>query len=112
MLKDVPYGEHRIKLIKVSGYVIALAQVYSVTCAGLIKETAPADNEFYIEFVGDSICCGWGTVGTHDGEYTSQDGTMAYPLMLSSVLNVDYAVTALSGQGLMCGSPGMEKGYL
>lgn len=112
VLKDVPYGEHRIKLIKVTGYTLARAQLHSVRFAGLIKEIAPADNDLYIEFVGDSICCAWGTIGTKDGKYTGQDGTLAYPLRLAEALSADYSVTALSGQGLLCGDPGMIRGYL
>lgn len=112
VLKDIPRGEHRIKLIKVTGYTLARAQLHSVRFAGLIKESAPTDHDLYIEFVGDSICCGWGTIGTKDSQYTGQDGTLAYPLRLSEALNADYSVTALSGQGLLCGDPGMINGYL
>lgn len=112
VLKDVPAGEHRIKLIKVTGYTLARAQLLDVTFAGLIKETAPTDNNLYIEFVGDSICCAWGTIGERTGAYTDQDGTLAYPLIVSEALNADYSVTALSGQGLLCGNPGMKNGYL
>ena len=90
ILKDVPAGEHRIKLIKVTGYTIARAQILDVTFAGTIKETAPADKNLYIEFVGDSICCGWGTIGNKKGEYTDQDGTLAYPLMVAEALTKGY----------------------
>ena len=37
---------------------------------------------------------------------------MAYPYLVSQVLSADYAITALSGQGLLCGNPGVTKGYL
>lgn len=115
VLQNVPAGDHVIKLIKVTGYTIARAEVLDVTFAGTIKETAPADKELYIEFVGDSICCAWGTIGTKDGKYTGQDGTVAYPMMVADALDADYSVTALSGQGLVyCGAPNpnMQTGYL
>lgn len=115
VLRDVPTGEHVIKLIKVTGYTLSLAQVHDVTFAGTISETAPADKELYIEFLGDSISCGWGTIGTKDGKYTGQDGTVAYPLMVAEALNADYSVTALSGQGLIyCGAPNpnLQTGYM
>lgn len=115
VLRDVPTGEHVIKLIKVTGYTLSLAQVHDVTFAGTISETAPADKELYIEFLGDSISCGWGTIGTKDGKYTGQDGTVAYPLMVAEALNADYAVTALSGQGLVYyGAPNhnLQTGYM
>jgi hypothetical protein len=111
-LKDVPAGERRIKLIKVTGYTIARAQVHDMSFCGTISQYAPEPNELYIEFVGDSICCAWGTIGAHSGTYTDQDGTLAYPLLIADRLDADYSVTALSGQGLLCGNPGMTEGYL
>ena len=103
VLKAVPAGQHRIKLIKVSGHTISRAQVTEVRFAGSISPIAPKKNDLYIEFVGDSICCGWGTIGNHQGTYTDQDGTLAYPLKVAAALNADYSVTALSGQGLIFG---------
>ncbi len=111
VLKDVPAGEHRIRLVKVTGYTLARAQLLTVTFRGVVKKTAPADRELYIEFVGDSISCGWGNIGNHQGAYTDQDGTLAYPLMLAEALNADYSVTALSGKGLIYGNPEMTSGY-
>ncbi len=112
-LQDVPVGEHRIKVIKVTGYTIARAQIHYVEFCGTICEEAPEQNTMYIEFVGDSISCGWGNIGNHQGAYTDQDGTLAYPLMISDRLNADYAVTALSGQGLIYGpSCTVTEGYL
>lgn len=114
-LKKVPTGDITVRLIKVSGHTLARAQLYSVSYYGTLKETAPADNDLYIEFIGDSISCGWGVVGDHDGTYAAQDGTYAYPYLLSEELNADYSVTALSGQGLIyhgTGMPNMLNGYL
>jgi lysophospholipase L1-like esterase len=71
-----------------------------------------ADKDTYIEFVGDSITCGWGTIGEHKGVYTDQDGTYAYSYLLAKELDADYSMTALSGQGLLCGNPGVTNGYL
>ena len=112
-LKDIPVGTHRIKLIKITGYTLARAQVQNVSFCGTICETAPAKKDLYIEFVGDSICCAWGTIGNHQGTYTDQDGTLAYPLKIAERLSADYSVTALSGQGLIYGpSCSMAEGYL
>ena len=112
VLADIPTGVHNIKVIKVTGYTLARAQILSVNFAGSIKQDAPTDNELYIEYVGDSISCGWGTIGEHGGAYTDQDGTLAYPLIVSDRLSADYSVTALSGQGLCLGNPGVTDGYL
>ena len=112
VLADVPAGTHNIKVIKVTGYTLARAEFFRVNFAGSIQQTAPADNELYIEYVGDSISCGWGTIGAFGGAYTDQDATLAYPLMVSDRLGADWSVTALSGQGLCVGNPGVTRGYL
>ncbi len=111
-LKDIPYGRHTIRLIKVTGYTIATAQVLSVTLDGTIDPTAPADKDLHIEFLGDSISCGWGTIGGHTGAYTDQDGTLAYPYRVAEKLNADYSITALSGCGVIYGSLNFDKNYL
>ena len=112
-LKDLSSGEHTIRLIKVTGYTIATAQVSSITLNGTIDPVAPAKNDLYIEFLGDSISCGWGVIGNHDGGYASQDGTKAYPYRVAERLNADYSITALSGRGVIYGSDlNFDKNYL
>ena len=111
VLKDIPKGTHSIRVIKVTGYTLALAAFTSVKLTGIIAEEAPKDKELYIEFVGDSITCAWGTIGTFDGKYTSQDATLGYSYLLAEALDADYSLTALSGQGICCGTPGVPLGY-
>ena len=111
-LKDLSSGEHTIRLIKVTGYTLATAQVSSITLNGTIDPVAPAKNDLYIEFLGDSISCGWGVIGNHDGGYASQDGTKAYPYRVAERLNADYSITALSGCGVIYGSLNFDNNYL
>ena len=111
-LRNVPEGKHTLRLIKVTGYTLARAQLYSMTFAGEILEMPLDSSNLYIEYIGDSISCGWGTIGAHGGAYTDQDGSLAYPYLVSQALGADYAVTALSGQGLLVGNPGIPKGYI
>ncbi len=114
VLNDIPAGKHTIRVMKVTGYTLARAELTGVMFAGsmLTDVVDTADKDTYIEFVGDSITCGWGTIGEHTGAYTDQDGTYAYSYLLAKELDVDYSMTALSGQGLLCGNPGVTNGYL
>jgi len=111
-LTGLPTGVHTIRLIKVTGYTLSRAQIYSMSFCGSLL-TPPADNELFIEYVGDSISCGYGVLSenTNDGKYTAQDGSLGYPYRLAEALGADYTITALSGQGLLCGDPGVPKGY-
>ncbi len=114
-LKDVPSGEQTIRLIKVTGILLGNAQIYSVSYQGeILVDDAPADKDVYIEFLGDSISCGWGLVGPKDYTYTAQDGALAYPYLLSQRLNADYSILGLSGQGVIFHSdpnPNMTEAY-
>ena len=111
LIKDLPEETHNIRVIKVTGYTLAFAAFTSVKLTGVITEEAPADKDLYVEFVGDSITCAWGTIGTFDGKYTSQDATLGYSYLLAEALDADYSLTALSGQGICCGTPGVPLGY-
>ena len=110
-LKGLPEGEHTIRIVKATGYQLALAELVSVYLTGTVNETAPANKDLFIEFVGDSISCGWGLIGTHDGKYTSQDATLAYPYLLASALNADYSILGVSGQGIATGNPQIDNAY-
>lgn len=110
-LKNIPEGTHTIRLVKVSGYTLANVELKNVYLNGTVSETAPAEKDLFFEFIGDSMSCGWGVVGNHDGAYTDQDATLAYPYLVSDALNADYSVVALSGQGIIKGNPGIAHGY-
>ncbi len=113
VVPDLPVGVHTVRVVKVTGYTLARAHFFSLTFYGsLLTDQEPADRGLYVEFVGDSICCGWGTIGNHKGSYTDQDGAQAYPYLVAQAMQADYAITALSGQGLLMGNPGMTNGYL
>ena len=89
VIKNIPTGTHNIRVIKVTGYTLAFAAFTSVKLTGIIAEEAPKDKDLYIEFVGDSITCAWGTIGTFDGKYTSQDATLGYSYLVAEELDAD-----------------------
>ena len=112
---SIERGTHLFRFVKATGFTLANTSIRSLTLCGLISQEAPRDNDLYLEFVGDSICCGWGVLpdenGAYNGSYKCQDSTLAYPYLIASELKADYSVTALSGQGLFVGDPGIIKGY-
>ncbi len=110
-LKNLPEGTHTIRLVKVTGYTLSNTMLKSVSFDGTVAETAPAAKNLLLEFVGDSICCGWGVIGDHKGAYSDQDATMAYPYLIAEAMGADLSVMALSGQGLTVGNPGIFAGY-
>lgn len=116
VIKDIPSGTHNIRIVKATGYTLARAELLSIQFEnGAPVAEAPADKELFIEYVGDSIFCGWGVVkslsGAYNGTYQSQDGTLAIPYLLSEELDADYSVIAVSGQGAAWGDPNIENAY-
>ena len=101
-VKGLTAGKHTIRIMKVTGYTLARAELTGVTFAGsILADTDTSDKELYIEFIGDSITCGWGTIGEHKGAYTDQDGTLAYPYLLAEALDADYSMVGISGHKLV-----------
>ena len=102
-------GEHTVTLLKDSSPGTSKTALDSVEFAGTLLEK-PADKAFYIEFIGDSIACGSGSLGRYKaGEaWKSADhsGTNSFCYFLSSSLDADYSVVAKGGIGLLKESDG------
>ena len=116
IINDIPGGRHTIRIVKSTGYTLARTEFVSIMFEnGAPLEQAPSGKELFIEYVGDSIFCGWGVVrtlaGTYNGTYQSQDGTLAVPYLISNRFDADYSVVAVSGQGAVYGDPNIENAY-
>ena len=108
----VSEGVHNIRLVKVSHYRLALACLTRIVLYGEILPERPKAKERYIEFIGDSLMCGWGIAGNHDGTCLSVDGTLAWPYLATQQLEADYSIFAMSGQGAYYGEPSIQDCYL
>ncbi|MBO4218707.1 MAG: hypothetical protein J5887_04340 [Erysipelotrichaceae bacterium] len=109
---NIRKGTHTVRLVKVTHYRLAKTQLNSITFKGYIVDKKPANKKIYVEFIGDSLCCGWGITNKRNGKFDSVDGTLAYPYLVASSLKADYSVFALSGQGAYCGNPSVQDCYL
>jgi len=81
-----------------------ILNIYSIKTDG---DVIPRDEnrKFKIEFIGDSITSGEGTVGTDaDGMWIAHyfSHVRSYPYMVSNILNADYRVISKSGWGVYC----------
>lgn len=110
-LKGLTQGLHKIRIVKITGFKLALCNLVAVTFEGTISDIPPADKSTFIEIVGDSITCGWGLIGNHDGSYLSQDVTQAYSYLVAEKLNADYSIVGVSGQALTFGDPKIPDAY-
>jgi len=64
-----------------------------------------ADKEHYIEFIGDSITCGYGVDGELGGKFSTEteDATKAYAYKTAELLDADYSLISYSGHGVLSG---------
>ena len=99
LAEGLEQGEHRFEIYCQSQAKYGAYAVQSVTLDGEIK-AAPAENDLYIEFVGDSITAGHGNIangGTSDENTLYTDATRGWAYLTAKNLGADWSVIAQSG---------------
>ena len=93
-----------IRLIKLSECTQSLLALQDIETDG---ETAPLpDRPLRIEFIGDSITCGYGVEGKSvDEPFTTaaENAVKAYAFLTAEALNADAILTSFSGYGIVSG---------
>ena len=105
---SLPYGEHRVKVLKVSestGTPIAMGEITISSSepkeARLLAPPAASDRK--ILFFGDSITAGYGNLGKPENKnfYTyEQDGMQTYASLTAQALSADAHYICISGRGV------------
>jgi len=98
-------GEHVVRLLKASeSYQGSLRLQEIQTDSGIFEPTPELDKK--IEFIGDSIVCGFGVDGkSAESPFTTktEDGTKAYPYKVARKFNADFSMVSYSGYGIISG---------
>ena len=93
-----------VRLIKLSECTQSLMALQDIETDG---ETAPLpDRPLKIEFIGDSITCGYGVEGKSvDEPFTTaaENAGKAYAFLTAEALNADAVLTSFSGYGIVSG---------
>lgn len=103
----------KVRLVKLSETANSTLGVRAVNVeAGMISPTEQKD--VYIEFVGDSITCGYGVDDENRDNHFStatEDVTKTYAYKTAQLLDVDYSMVSISGYGVISGytSDGTKK---
>lgn len=97
-------GRHVFRLIKVSeseDSSLGLASLEAIE--GECVPSAPS--KLKIEFVGDSITCGYGVEGQIGELFTTatENVSLAWPYLTAQKLNADYSIVSKSGSGIISG---------
>lgn len=113
--EGLPYGEHTLQVVRLSeALTVSPVRVESVTFISEAEEEAvllppAAAAQRKIEFIGDSMTCGFGNKGkpfAETGEagkfYTSQqDGLKTYAAFTATYFGADAHYIAASGKGVV-----------
>ena len=83
-----------IRLVRVQYVKDGLATLKTVTLTGEIHPWQ--EERKFIEFIGDSITCGYGSI-TNDSQ---KDGSRTFAYVAACELDVDYSMVAISGIGV------------
>lgn len=106
--ENLPAGKHNIKLVKQTHIGLSASTLLSVTMRGELLYK-PSDKKLLIEFVGDSITCGYGVVNYPTAgviKYNTADyadATQAYAYKTADLLDADSSMIAVSGWTLISG---------
>lgn len=101
-----------VMIVKLSESPMSTLAISDITVTG--KDVKPADEkEHLIEFIGDSITCGYGVDDedrNHHFSTKTEDVTKAYAYKTAQLLDVDYSMVSFSGYGIISGySDGTRK---
>lgn len=103
--------ETKVKIIKLSEAANSIFGVKSVS-ANTTDLIPTAKKELKIEFIGDSITCGYGVddeVKENHFSTATEDATRAYAYKTAMNLDADYSLVSFSGHGIISGYSGDGK---
>ena len=104
LAEDLPEGRHTFAIYRQSEHSFGEVGICALSYDGTIWKQSKGHN--YIEFIGDSISCGFGNLGTNtqgDGAALWSDATQAYPFLTAQAVCADWSNVSWSGLGCKYG---------
>lgn len=101
-----------VSIVKLSESPMSTISIGDIKVTGSVIKPTP-DKDIFIEFVGDSITCGYGAddpVKENHFSTKTEDVTKAYAYKTAQALDADYSMVSFSGYGIISGySDGNKK---
>lgn len=101
LAEGLPYGEHTVFVVKETEVAYGRVALLSVSCDGELLPP-PKLPEMKIEFIGDSITCGYGNIcSTASAEFVTaeENFSQTYAAVAAWLLGAQVSVVAASGNG-------------
>lgn len=102
----------RVQIIKLSECAMSTMGIGSLETDDDAKVTPAPLKERKIEFIGDSITCGYGVDDEdplHHFKTSTEDCTAAYAYKSARALDADYSLVSISGYGIISGYTGTAE---
>lgn len=93
----------RVRIVKMSESQYAYTALKKIIFDDDAKAAGTVENKKRIEFIGDSITCGFGNEGKAEDEFTTgtENPLLAYGVLTAKKLDCDFTLTAWSGIGII-----------
>ncbi len=100
-----------IRIIKITEASQSNMGIKTIVVDPDAKVMPTAAKDLKIEFIGDSITCGYGVEETNGGAFTTQteNAAKAYAYLTAENLNADYSIVSYSGFGIYSGFTSGER---
>lgn len=96
----------RVRIVKLSETAQSVFAIRPIKIQG-DESIVPTEKKAHaIEFIGDSITCGYGVddeVASHHFSTQTEDATKAYAYKTAQLLDADYSLVSISGYGIISG---------
>lgn len=95
-----------VQIVKVSESANSIAGISKIITDANGKISPTEQKNLKIEFIGDSITCGYGVDDldkNHHFATSTEDNTKTYAYKTAQMLNADYSMVSLSGWGVVSG---------
>lgn len=97
---------HTVRVVKLSECANSSVGIKAVMTDAGGRIAATEEKKYLIEFIGDSITCGYGVDDENQNNHFStatEDVTKAYAYQTAELLDADYSMVAISGYGIISG---------
>lgn len=96
-INGLEYGYHKVRIVKSSEIFDGQVDIFNFRSKEFL--TVPKNQNLKIEFIGDSITCGYGALGNNTQPRTieNSDGCSGFAYQTAKMLNADYSIVAAQG---------------
>ncbi len=101
--QNLSKGKHTIELVKLTESLVGQAIFHRFILFGNAKAEKPDAPSRTIEFIGNSITCGYGiesTTGTDGFSYLTENAYTAYAMQAARLLKAEPVLVSFSGKGI------------